>query len=67
MQSRVLIEANADVNLANAGGVTPLNAAAQNGNLQIAKLLIEAHANINTTDNNGCTPLWRAGTTPVTV
>ena len=54
---RALIEAGADVNKAEARGVTPLYIAAQNGFEAVLRALIEAGADINQVAVNGSTPL----------
>lgn len=48
--ARLLIEAGADINLANSSGNTPLSVAARNGHTIIVKLLLEAGALVNTID-----------------
>ena len=59
---RVLIEADADVNVKGIYGWTPLAAAQQNKNLSIEVIsaLIKAGANVNAKDKDGWTPLIRA-------
>lgn len=47
---RLLIEAGADVNLANSSGNTPLSVASRNGHVPVVKLLLEAGAVVDTLD-----------------
>jgi ankyrin repeat protein len=70
--TRVLVEAGADIEMADANGITPLiNAilnysvvsvkrAPQSDHLKIAHYLIDAGANVNAQDWYGQTPLWVA-------
>lgn len=46
-----LLQFNADVNLANKEGVTPLAAAAAEGHAMVSKILIVARADVNRRDN----------------
>lgn len=55
-----LLQAGADVSIANKGGRTALHYAASKGRLEIARLLIAHGAKINQKDKFGCTPLHRA-------
>ncbi len=48
--ARLLIDAGADINLANSSGNTPLSVAARNGHAHIVKMLLEAGALVNTID-----------------
>lgn len=48
---------DADVNLADKDGRTPLMFAARDGDLPAVQALLSKGANINATDNNGMTPL----------
>ena len=53
-----LIEAGADVNMADGEGYTPLHEAVRFGNIEAARALIEAGANINASaERDGYTPL----------
>jgi ankyrin repeat protein len=58
--ARRLIEAGADVELADANGIRPLLMAAINNNLDVARLLISKGADVNADDFWGRTPLWAA-------
>ncbi|KAH9298698.1 hypothetical protein KI387_030380, partial [Taxus chinensis] len=55
-----LLQAGADVSIANNGGRTALHYAASKGRLKIAQVLISHGAKINQKDKFGCTPLHRA-------
>lgn len=57
---RELIAMKADVNLADNNGVTPLIAAVDCGEKEIAVALIAAGADLSRGDNDGCTPLMYA-------
>jgi cytohesin len=54
---RALIEAGADVNKAEDGGVTPLYMAAEQGHEAIVRAVIEAGADVNKAMDDGATPL----------
>ena len=58
--TRMLIDAGADIEQADANGTTPLLAAIINDNMATARTLIEAGANVNVADWYGQTPLWAA-------
>ena len=58
--ARMLIEAGADIEQADANGTTPLLAAIINDNMATARTLIEAGANVDAVDWYGQTPLWAA-------
>src|SRR5688572_17994212 len=58
--ARILIAARADVNLADANGITPLIMAIVNNRLDVARLLMEKGADIHAADWYGRTPLWAA-------
>jgi ankyrin repeat protein len=70
--TRLLVEAGADTEIADANGITPLinaiinhsvvnvNRTAQSDHLKIAQYLVEAGANVNAQDWYGQTPLWAA-------
>ena len=70
--TRVLIDAGADTEIADANGITPLinaivnhsivnvNRTGQSDHLKIAEYLVEAGANVNVQDWYGQTPLWAA-------
>jgi ankyrin repeat protein len=58
--ARMLIEAGADIEQADANGTTPLLAAVINDHMAVARLLIESGANVNAVDWYGQTPLWAA-------
>lgn len=56
----LLVEAGADVNVADPNGITPLVMALTNGQLPVAKFLIEHGADPQRADWWGRTPLWSA-------
>jgi len=70
--TRMLVEAGADIELADANGITPLinailnhsvvnvNRSGKSDHLAIAQYLVEAGANVNVVDWFGQTPLWAA-------
>jgi uncharacterized protein len=58
--ARALIAANAQVNQAEANGVSPLLMAISNNHIDVARLLLEHAAEVNATDWWGRTPLWTA-------
>jgi ankyrin repeat protein len=53
----MLIAAGADVRAADANGRTPLHAAAQGGQLALARTLIDRGADVNAEEGGGLTPL----------
>jgi len=55
-----LIEKNANVNVQDNSGKTPLIIAAQSGHTEVVQLLIDRDANVNVQDNYGNTPLSMA-------
>jgi ankyrin repeat protein len=55
-----LIDAGADVNVRNVGGMTPLMAAAKGGHLDTVRILLAQGANVNAKDNDGQTALMHA-------
>ena len=57
---RVLMDAKADLNMANNRGETALHRAARHGHEAVVKILVEAGANLNMADEDGETPLWNA-------
>jgi ankyrin repeat protein len=58
--ARSLIEAGADLNLADPEGITPLVLAIRNGHYALAALLVEKGANVNAGDRVNRTPLYMA-------
>jgi ankyrin repeat protein len=58
--ARLLIDAGADIELAEFNEMTPLLMALQNDNHDIAKMLIEAGADVTAEDWYGREPLWTA-------
>ncbi len=59
---KLLLAANANVNLPDNEGKTPLYAASERMHLPVVKLLISANANVNLSTNDGKTPLSVAAT-----
>ncbi|HEX5230183.1 MAG TPA: ankyrin repeat domain-containing protein [Bryobacteraceae bacterium] len=57
---RVLVAANANVNQAEANGISPLMMAITNNHIDVARLLVEHGADANAADWWGRTPLWAA-------
>lgn len=57
---KLLLDAGAKIDLADANDVTPLLTALLNGKLPAAKLLLDRGANVNVHDWYGRTPLWAA-------
>jgi ankyrin repeat protein len=55
-----LLAAKADVNMADANGITPMLMAITNNHLDVAKAFLESGAEVNATDWWGRTPLWAA-------
>lgn len=58
--ARLLVEAGADVELAEANGIRPLLMAVLNDHLDVARYLLTAGADVNADDFWGRTPLWAA-------
>ena len=58
--ARLLLDAGATIEQADANGVTPLLAAIGNNHPDVARLLIDRGANVNAVDWYGRTPLWTA-------
>jgi ankyrin repeat protein len=58
--ARLLLDAGAAIEHADANGITPLLAAIGNNHPAVARLLIERGANVNVVDWYGRTPLWTA-------
>jgi uncharacterized protein len=54
--AKILLEAGADVNVAQVSGITPLHSAAQYGNIELIILLLEAGANVKAKAEDGRTP-----------
>jgi uncharacterized protein len=57
---QILVAANADVNQAEANGITPLVDAITNNHVDVARFLIDHGADVNASDWYGRTPLWSA-------
>ncbi|MCP4369753.1 MAG: hypothetical protein GY797_16815 [Deltaproteobacteria bacterium] len=57
---RKLIEAEADVNVINKFGATPLYSASGKGHTEVVKLLLDAGSDVNKTKHNGVTALYIA-------
>jgi len=58
--AKLLLDAGAKIDLADANDLTPLLTAVLNGKLSTAKLLLERGSNVNVHDWYGRTPLWGA-------
>ena len=58
--SRALVDAKANVNLAEANGLTPLMLAILNNHIDLANDLLQRGADVNVRDSWGRTPLWAA-------
>jgi ankyrin repeat protein len=58
--ARRLVEAAADLELADANGIRPLLMSLLNGKLDVARYLLSKGANVNADDFWGRTPLWAA-------
>jgi uncharacterized protein len=58
--ARALLAANANVNQAEANGVSPLLMAISNNHIDVARLLLDHNADVNAMDWWGRTPLWTA-------
>jgi ankyrin repeat protein len=58
--ARVLIEAGADLNLADPDGISPLVLAIRNGHYDVAALLVDRGANVNAGDRVNRTALYMA-------
>ena len=59
-EARTLIQAGAEVSLADSQGMTPLHFAAQEHHVDVARVLLDAGAAVDATDQHGNTPLWKA-------
>ena len=55
--AQLLIEAGADVNSIDRGGLIPLHNAASYGHIEIAQLLLDAGSHVNANDRWQFTPL----------
>ena len=60
MVAKMLIEAGANINVAQKSGATPLHSAAQNGNIELLIILLEAGANVTAKMEDGKTPADKA-------
>jgi len=58
--TRRLVEAGADLEVADANGIRPLLMSLLNGNLDVARYLLSKGADVNADDFWGRTPLWAA-------
>ena len=58
--ARRLVDAGADLELADANGIRPLLMSLLNGKLEVASFLLSKGANVNADDFWGRTPLWAA-------
>ena len=59
-EARLLVAAEADVNLADPNGISPLLMAILNNHVDVARFLLDHGASINAADFWGRTPLWAA-------
>lgn len=57
---KLLLQKNADPDIAEVGGVTPVAVAASYGHAEVVALLVVGKADLNTADDNGLSPLWLA-------
>ena len=57
---RLLVEAGADVNLANSAGTAPINLATAHGDREVVEKLIDKGADINYEESNGWRPIFIA-------
>jgi ankyrin repeat protein len=60
MIAKMLLEAGADINVAQMSGATPLHSAANNGNIELLIVLLEAGADVNAKMEDGKTPADKA-------
>lgn len=60
MIAKMLMEAGADINVAQMSGATPLHSAAHNGNIELLIVLLEAGANVHAKMEDGKTPADKA-------
>ena len=58
--ARMLLTKGADVNLADANGIPPLQMAISNGQTELAEFLLDHGAKVNAADDYGRTALWLA-------
>lgn len=58
--TRALVDAGADVNLADPEGISPMVLAIRNGHYEVASLLVEKGADVNAGDRVNRTPLYMA-------
>jgi len=58
--AKILVNAKADVEMADPNGLTPLLMAITNNQMKVARFLIDQGAKINVSDWYGRTPLWAA-------
>lgn len=54
---QILVESNADVNIQDSNGNTPLHIACEHGNIELVSLLIQANADINILNYDNYTPM----------
>ena len=54
---KLLLDHNADVNIQDKDGCTPLQRCAREGNENLCRLLLDHNADVNIQDKDGCTPL----------
>ena len=62
--TQILLDAGADVNASDEGGITPLLGAAMHGNPELIQILLDAGADVKARGPDGYTPLHAAVVVP---